>query len=228
MSRFAPNLSPSAYVTLDSVAARTPDGTTLFYNLSLAFGRERTGLVGKNGVGKSTLLRLIAGTQSAAEGAVTRAGTVGVLHQRHDPEPGETIADTLGVAGPLAVLRRVLAGEGSVTDVGAADWTLEERLSDALGQVGLSGLHLHRLTAGLSGGEQTRLRLAGLLLVRPDLILLDEPSSALDAGTEAVLIQRLVPWLKERTALVMTHRQAFVGAADQVFVLREGRIESER
>ncbi len=217
MSRFAPNLSPSAYVTLDSVAARTPDGTTLFYNLSLAFGRERTGLVGKNGVGKSTLLRLIAGTQSAAEGAVTRAGTVGVLHQRHDPEPGETIADTLRVAGPLAVLRRVLAGEGSVTDVGEADWTLEERLSDALGQVGLSGLHLHRLTAGLSGGEQTRLRLAGLLLVRPDLILLDEPTNHLDADGRPLIAGILERW--EGGAVVVSHDRDLLGRVDRIVEL---------
>ncbi|HWW11302.1 MAG TPA: ATP-binding cassette domain-containing protein, partial [Brevundimonas sp.] len=62
-------------MTLDRVAARTPDGSTLFSDLSLVFGRERTGLVGRNGSGKTTLLRLIAGLSAPAEGAISRAGT---------------------------------------------------------------------------------------------------------------------------------------------------------
>ena len=214
MSRFAPNPFPSAYVTLDSVAARTPDGTTLFDNLSLAFGPERTGLVGRNGVGKSTLLRLIAGTQPPAEGGVTRAGTIGVLDQRHDPGPNETVADTVGVAGSLAVLRRVLAGEGSVADMGEADWTLDERLNDALAQVGLSGVDLHRPTAGLSGGEQTRLRLAGLLLARPDLILLDEPTNHMDADGRTLIAGVLERW--EGGAVVVSHDRSLLRRVDRI------------
>ena len=217
MSHFAPNPSPSAYVTLDSVAARTPDGTTLFDNLSLAFGRERTGLVGRNGVGKSTLLRLIAGRQPPAEGAVARAGSIGVLDQRHDLAPGESVAHTLGVAYPLAVLGRVLAGEGSVTDMGEADWTLDERLNDALAQVGLSGVDLHRLTGRLSGGEQTRLRLAGLLLVRPDLILLDEPTNHMDAGGRALIAGVLERW--EGGAVVVSHDRDLLDLVDRIVEL---------
>lgn len=217
MSRFAPNLHPSAFVTLDSVAARTPDGTPLFDNLTLAFGRERTGLVGRNGVGKSTLLRLIAGRQPPAEGAVSRAGTIGVLDQSHDPAPGETIADTLGVAGPLAVLRRALAGEGSVADLGEADWTLDERLHDALAQVGLSGLDPQRRTGSLSGGEQTRLRLASLLLTRPDLILLDEPTNHMDAEGRALITGVLERW--EGGAVVVSHDRDLLGRMDRIVEL---------
>ena len=63
--------------TLDKVAARTPDGSILFDNLSLTFGPERTGIVGRNGAGKSTLLRLLSGALTPAEGAVTRVGSIG-------------------------------------------------------------------------------------------------------------------------------------------------------
>ena len=217
MSHFAPNPSPSAYVTLDSVAARTPDGTTLFDNLSLAFGRERTGLVGRNGVGKSTLLRLIAGRQPPAEGAVARAGSIGVLDQRHDLAPGESVAHTLGVAYPLAVLGRVLAGEGSVTDMGEADWTLDDRLNDALGQVGLTGLDLNRRATSLSGGEQTRLRLASLLLAQPDLILLDEPTNHMDADGRALIAGVLERW--EGGAVVVSHDRELLGRVDRIVEL---------
>ncbi|MDQ7811729.1 ATP-binding cassette domain-containing protein, partial [Brevundimonas sp.] len=119
-------------MTLDRVAARTPDGHTLFSDLSLAFGRERTGLVGRNGVGKTTLLRLVTGLVEPAEGAVARAGKVGWLEQRRDPRPGETVLDLLGAGPAMAVVRRVLAGEATEDDLAAADWTLETRIEAAL------------------------------------------------------------------------------------------------
>ncbi|MGQ2991709.1 ATP-binding cassette domain-containing protein, partial [Brevundimonas sp.] len=129
-------------------------------------------MVGRNGAGKSTLLRLIAGETAPAEGAVTQMGAVGVLHQRHDPASGERVAETLGVGHAMAVIDRVLAGEAEDDDLERADWTLESRIAPMLASVGLSGLDLDRPTQTLSGGELTRLRLAGLMLAGPDLLLL--------------------------------------------------------
>ena len=116
----APSPSASALVTLDRVAARTPDGHTLFSDLSLAFGRERTGLVGRNGAGKTTLLRLVSGLAEPVEGAVSRAGKVGWLElfeatardlcppaaADHFIERARRIAESLelGIAGANGVL----------------------------------------------------------------------------------------------------------------------------
>lgn len=181
-------------MTLDRVAARTPDGHTLFSDLSLAFGRERTGLVGRNGSGKTTLLRLIAGLSEPVEGSVSRAGSVAWLEQRVDPAPGEVVADTLEVAGALAVIARVVGGEATAEDFDAADWTLETRIGEVLAEVGLAGLDLARATETLSGGEQTRLRLAALLLSPPDLLLLDEPTNHLDQEGRARIAEVLGRW----------------------------------
>src|SRR5690606_7730746 len=183
----SPSRSASALVTLNGVAARTPDGRSLFDNLTLAFGRERTAVVGRNGVGKTTSLRLVAGLAEPAEGAIARAGMVGWLAQAQTPGDDETVAETLGVAAPLAILHRVLAGEGSLDDMAEADWTLEERMQAALVEVGLADLALDRRTAELSGGEQTRLRLAGLKLAAPDVLVLDEPTNHLDAEARAMI-----------------------------------------
>ncbi len=219
MSSLNPSPSPSAsaLVTLNSVAARTPDGHTLFDNLSLAFGRERTAVVGRNGVGKTTLLRLVAGLAEPAEGTVTRAGTVGWLAQTYEPASGETVADTLGAAEPLALLTRVLAGEGSVEDMAEADWTLEARLEEALAQVGLSGLALDRQTASLSGGEQTRLRLAGLMLAAPDLIVLDEPTNHLDAEARALVAEVVGRW--PGGVLTVSHDRGLLRRMDRIVEL---------
>lgn len=209
-----PDPSASAYATLDKVAARTPDGATLFDNLSLTFGPERTGVVGRNGAGKSTLLRLIAGAQPPAEGSVSRVGTIGVLDQRHEPAPGETAAATLGVAGPMAVIARMLAGEASADDLDQADWTLEARLDEALAAVGLADLSLERETATLSGGEQTRLRLATLLVARPDLILLDEPTNHLDVEARRLTAEVLGRW--DGGAVVVSHDRDLLRRMDRI------------
>jgi ATPase subunit of ABC transporter with duplicated ATPase domains len=208
------SLSASAYATLDRVSADTPDGVRLFDTLTLAFGRERTGLVGRNGVGKSTLLRLIAGSQSPSSGIVARTGSVGVLVQRHDPEPDETVADTLGVGPAVALVARVLAGEGSADDLAEADWTLSERIADALDQVGLTGLSLDRPSVSLSGGELTRLRLAGLLIARPDLLLLDEPTNHLDSEARAIVAEVLGRW--SGGAIVVSHDRDLLRRMDRI------------
>ena len=204
-------------MTLNGVAARTPDGHTLFSDLSLAFGRERTAVVGRNGAGKTTLLRLIAGLDAPVEGSVTRAGTVGLLAQRAEPGPDETVAATLGVEPGRAVLARVLAGEGTADDLAEADWTLDERIAGVMAEVGLAGLSLDRRTATLSGGEQTRVRLAALLLAAPDLIVLDEPTNNLDAEARAIVARVLETW--RGGAVVVSHDRALLRRMDRIVEL---------
>lgn len=213
----SPNRSASALVTLNGVAARTPDGRGLFDNLTLAFGRERTAVVGRNGVGKTTLLRLVAGLSEPAEGSVTRVGSVGWLAQAQTPADDEAIADTLGVAGSLAILHRVLAGDGSLDDMAEADWTLEERMRTALADVGLADLAPNRRTADLSGGEQTRLRLAGLKLAAPDLLVLDEPTNHLDAEARAMIADVVGDW--PGGVVLVSHDRALLRRVDRIVEL---------
>lgn len=204
-------------MTLDRVAARTPDGHTLFSDLSLALGRERVGLVGRNGSGKTTLLRLIAGLAEPAEGAISRAGSVAWLAQRAEPAPGEALADTLGVAGPLSIIARVLAGEGTAEDLDAADWTLEERIANALSEVGLDSPDLSRPTSSLSGGEQIRLRMAVLLLDRPDLLLLDEPTNHMDREGRERIADLLTRW--PGGVVVVSHDRSLLRRMDRIVEL---------
>lgn len=210
----SPGPSASALVTLDRVAARTPDGHTLFSDLSLAFGRERTGVVGRNGVGKTTLLRLIAGRSDPGDGAVVRAGRIGFLEQAVGLPGDATVAEALGVSDGLAVVARVLAGDGSVDDLAEVDWTLEERMAAALAEVGLSALDPARLLASLSGGERTRLRLAALLLDQPDLLVLDEPTNHLDREGRAIVAGVLERW--KGGAVVVSHDRALLRRMDRI------------
>lgn len=204
-------------MALNGVAARTPDGRPLFDNLTLAFGRERTGLVGRNGAGKTTLLRLIAGEAEPVEGAVAREGRIGWLAQRHDPRPGETVADLMGVGEDLARLGLILSGSADEADLAEADWTLDARIEAALADVGLADLDMDRPAAGLSGGEQTRARLAGLLLDQPDLLVLDEPTNHLDIHGRAAVAGLLERW--RGGAVVVSHDRDLLRGMDRIVEL---------
>ena len=206
-----------AHITLDGLSYATPDGRVLLDNLTLAFGAERTGLVGRNGVGKSTLVRLILGELAPTAGAVTVRGRLGVLRQALSTPLGSSVADLLGVAAPLARLRRIEAGEGSENDLAEADWTLEARLDAALAEVGLPSLDLARPAASLSGGQATRASLAGLLAAEPDLLILDEPTNNLDAAARELVAEVIGRW--KRGAIVVSHDRALLRTMDRIVEL---------
>ncbi len=206
----------SAFATLASLSLSTPDGRTLFSDLTLTLGRERTGLVGRNGSGKSSLLRLIAQGGTPATGSPSVTGSVGMLRQSWD-DPDLTAEAALGVADGLARLRRLAAGTGSVEDAAEADWTLEERLIDALARSGFAQGELSRQIGSFSGGERTRLGIARLLIEQPDLLLLDEPTNNLDAEGRATILHLIAHW--PGGVLVASHDRELLETMDRIVEL---------
>ena len=207
----------TSLVALHRVSFATPDGRLLLDGIDLAFGPERTGLVGRNGVGKSTLLKIITGEALPSAGSIARAGRIGLLRQTVQPSPGETAATALGIGADLERLDRLERGLGTDEDFAEADWTLEARLAEALAAVDLAGLDPGRLIASLSGGQRTRLGLAALLLAKPDLILLDEPTNNLDAEGRAAVARILAGWKKG--AIVVSHDRTLLRDTDRIVEL---------
>ncbi len=191
-----------ASVTLSNLSWSTPDGRPLFSNIDLSFGAERTGLVGRNGVGKSTLLQLIAGELQPQTGSVAVSGTIGILRQSVQVRPDETIADLFGATQALAVLARAESGQASADELAAADWTLEARVAAALERSGLAA-GPQTLLAALSGGQRTRAALAALIFEEPDFLILDEPTNNLDRDGRQAVISLLGGW--RQGALVVSH-----------------------
>ncbi len=203
-------------VTLSHLTFTGPDGQTLFSNLDLSFGTGRTGLVGRNGVGKTTLLRLITGELTPTSGAVSVTGRIGVLRQEVQPREGETIADLFGVRDSLDLLARAMAGEAAADDLAEADWTLEARLGEALDQLDLD-VTPDTLLATLSGGQRTRAALAALVFGQPDLILLDEPTNNLDVEGRAAVSRMLQDW--RGAAIVISHDRILLDTMDAIVEL---------
>ncbi|HEY0996019.1 MAG TPA: ABC-F family ATP-binding cassette domain-containing protein [Gemmatimonadaceae bacterium] len=186
----------AARLVAERVTYALPDGRALLHDLTLSFGRERSGLIGPNGSGKTTLLRLLAGELAPSRGRVHRSGTIAVLPQEYRPPPGAPLAAVLGIHERLAALQRMDAGTASAADLDVIgdDWDAAARAVATLARFGLGHLSLDRPLGAVSGGEATRVALARLVLARPDFLVLDEPTNHLDAGSRASLYEFVAEW----------------------------------
>ena len=203
-------------IVIAGLSWHTPDGTPLFHDLDLSFGPVRTGLVGRNGTGKTTLLRLIAGEIAPVSGAITRPPSVGFLRQNPEQRPDATLADLFGLRHHLAILARAARGEATAEELADADWTLEARLETALAGMGLDQPPDARLGT-LSGGQRTRAGLAALMFAEPDALLLDEPTNHLDRAARSLVIDALRGW--QGCVIVASHDRRLLGEMDAIVEL---------
>ncbi|MCG8512313.1 MAG: ATP-binding cassette domain-containing protein, partial [Rhodospirillales bacterium] len=204
-------------ITLRNISYVTPDGNRLLDNVDLTFGRERTAIVGPNGIGKSTLLKIASGELQPASGSVERRDTIRVLEQIVQPEPSSSVADALGVRDALARLARLQSGSASPADMAEADWSLETRIEDALRRFDLEGIAMDRPLETLSGGQHARLALAALVIDEPDMILLDEPTNNLDRKGRELVSRLLESW--RGGAVVISHDRELLRRVDGIIEL---------
>jgi ATPase subunit of ABC transporter with duplicated ATPase domains len=202
-----------------------PDGTAVLDHLDVAFGPGRTGLIGRNGDGKSTLLRLITGDLTPSAGAITTAGEVAYLPQQLPLDTARTVADLLGISGRRAALAAITAGDADPRHFATIgdDWDIEARAVETLHRLRiLPGADevLDRPVGTLSGGETMLTAVAGLLLRRADITLLDEPTNNLDARARAVLYDAVDAW--PGVLIVVSHDRELLERVDQMVELREG------
>ncbi|OCJ16239.1 ABC transporter [Rhizobium sp. AC44/96] len=203
-------------IAISNLSWSTPDGHPLLSELNLTLGPERTGLVGRNGVGKTTLLKLISGERKPRSGTISFAGSLGVLRQVVQVTAEETVADLMGATEALDVLRRAELGEATADEFAAADWMLEARIAATLARVGLDAEPDTKLSA-LSGGQRTRAGLAALVLAEPDFLVLDEPTNNLDRDGRQAVIDLLADW--RSGAVVVSHDRELLETVDAIVEL---------
>ncbi|MBB1628658.1 ABC-F family ATP-binding cassette domain-containing protein [Achromobacter sp. UMC71] len=207
------------YLALEDVSYVLPDGAPLFSRLTETFDLRHTGLVGRNGAGKTVLARILAGQLPPAHGQCRRSGAVHYLAQQVTPVADATVADLAGVQGVLAALRRIEAGSTAQADYDAVTdrWDIQRQLRQALVQAGLAHLRADTPAESLSGGESMRVALLGAMLSGADFLILDEPSNHLDAPSRQALIAQLAQW--PRGLIVISHDRQLLDAMDRIVEL---------
>ena len=214
------------HITLDGVTYSLPDGSMLFSDLHEQFDQQATGLVGRNGAGKTVLARILAGQLAPASGRCVRHGSVYYLAQQVAPAPGATIADLAGMRPVLDALDRIAAGSVAVADFDLVGdrWDLPQVLSQELDQNGLGRYDATTPATALSGGEAMRVALLGAMLSGADFLILDEPSNHLDRPSRQALIAQLQRWTGG--LLVVSHDRQLLNGMARIVELSPARLRS--
>ncbi len=209
-----------ARISVSHLSFTWPDGTPVLANLSFTLGSSRFGLVAANGGGKSTLLRLLAGELAPLAGAIEVSGDLGYLPQHLVLDPETRVADVLGVTDTLRALDAILAGNADPVLFECVDgnWDLRERIGATLARVGLPEASLQRRMSTFSGGEAMSLALAALLLRRPAVMLLDEPTNYLDLTARRRLRDALADY--RGCVLVASHDRVLLDDMEQIAELQ--------
>lgn len=186
---------------------------------------EKIGVLGRNGAGKSTLLQVLLGLLIPVEGIATVEGVslahidsadlrrdVGLLSQNSSLFYG-TIRDNITLGAPLASDSEILK---ALEMTGAMDFI--QRLPMGLDYVLTEG------GKGLSGGQRQALLLCRLILGNPDVVLLDEPTSAMDDASERHFIKHLQEWAPDKTLVLATHKLRMLDLVDRIIVVSHGKI----
>lgn len=211
-------MTNSSTLTLDSVSLALPDGRLLFTDLSETFDQRRTGLVGRNGVGKSLLGQILAGQREPSSGQCRRLGRIHLLDQQVI-EHSATVADLAQVGAVLAALERIEQGSVAASDFDTVGerWDIREQLQGHLQRHGLGQLDWHQPAHSLSGGQAMRVALVGAWLSEADYLILDEPSNHLDSNARARLLSMIEAW--DRGLLVISHDRGLLAHMTRIVEL---------
>ncbi|MBS1731309.1 MAG: ABC-F family ATP-binding cassette domain-containing protein [Bacteroidetes bacterium] len=175
---------------LQNISYTHPNKDLLFSNINLTVNNhEKTALIGNNGAGKSTLLKIIAKELQPSNGQISVEAEPYFVPQVFGQFNHLTIAEALKIDKKLNALKKILDGSTNEENFNLLndDWAIEERCNDALQYWQLTDLDLSLKMEALSGGQKTKVFLAGISIHQPELVLLDEPSNHLDIASRQLL-----------------------------------------
>ncbi|MDR1583839.1 MAG: ATP-binding cassette domain-containing protein, partial [Prevotellaceae bacterium] len=177
---------------LQNISYIHSDREPLFDNINLSVNsKEKIAIIGNNGVGKSTLLKIIAGQITQSAGNITIYSKPYYVPQIVGQFDNMTVIQAIGISNKLNALSEILSGNVTEENLSVLndDWAVEERCQETLSYCQLNGLDLNAQMRTLSGGQKTKVLLAGIQIHNPEIVLLDEPTNHLDLTARNLLYQ---------------------------------------
>lgn len=222
MAHFAQ--SPS--FILHQVTCQFPTGDILFGPLNLTLEPSLCALVGRNGSGKTRLLRLLAGLDEPASGHIERFGSYAWVAQQHVISPQTTLAELLGYDAIFTARKRIDSGDYQPDDLELLDghWDVAERLSEAFINAKLPPFDPDKPAGELSGGERIRALLCGAFTAEADFMLLDEPTNHLDRQGRAWFYDQLSRF--QGGVLVASHDRELLEQVPRILELSASGLRS--
>lgn len=222
MAHFAQ--SPS--FILHQVTCQFPTGDTLFGPLNLTLEPSLCALVGRNGSGKTRLLRLLAGLDEPATGHIERFGSHAWVAQQHVISSQTTLAELLGYDAIFTARKRIDSGDYQPDDLALLDghWDVAERLSEAFINATLPPFEPDKPAIELSGGERIRALLCGAFTAGADFLLLDEPTNHLDRQGRAWFYDQLSRY--QGGVLVASHDRELLEQVPRILELSASGLRS--
>ena len=204
---------------LHQVTCQLATGDNLFGPLDLTLEPSLSALVGRNGSGKTRLLRLLAGLDEPASGHIERFGSHIYVAQQHDISPHTTLAELLGYQDHFAARERIDSGHYQPEDLERLEgyWDLGERLTQAFAGANLPAFRPDKPASGLSGGERVRALLCAAFTANADFLLLDEPTNHLDRQGRAWFYAQLARF--KGGMLVATHDRELLAQVPRILEL---------
>lgn len=213
-------------IIVNSLSYIHPDGEILFNDINFSITTaDKVSLVGRNGIGKSTMLRIITGNLKQSSGEIISSDKPYYIPQHLGEFDDLSVAEVLDISAKIEALHSILGGDVSLSnfDIIGDDWNIEERIKLALKYWNLENLDLSKKMASLSGGEKTKIFLSGILIHDPKIILLDEPSNHLDIESRILLYDFIKK--SKSTILVVSHDIELLNIFSKTIELSKDSIE---
>lgn len=213
-------------INLQKISYTHPNKDILFTNINITINpSDKIALVGNNGSGKSTLLQLIAKKLIPTSGQIINNSKVYYIPQIYGQYDHYTVAEALGIADKLHAMREIIQGSVSEKhfELLDNDWQIEDKCIEALKKWEIPENNMFRKIGQLSGGQKTKVFLAGIELHNADILLMDEPSNHLDSHSRNLLYNCIES--TNHGLMIVSHDRQLLNLTKKTYELSHGQVK---
>jgi ATPase subunit of ABC transporter with duplicated ATPase domains len=212
------------YLNAYDISYTHPDKEELFKNLNLSLqGNKKAAMLGKNGIGKSIFLQILSKIKIPDNGVVESSSKPFYVPQHFGQYNDLKIGEALQINDKLDAISQITSGNVSnkYLSVLNEDWNIEEKCREAFSLWKINHLSMNQKMNSISGGEKTKVFLAGIFIHKPEIALLDEPTNHLDTKSRNILYDYVSE--NKNILLIVSHDRVLLDMLNPIFELTENK-----